>query len=48
MSHDIGEKPGKGTYEDQFGHRVVLDDSSDKLPPCSQCGAGQTTKWSKV
>ncbi len=48
MLHDIGEKPGKGTYLCQFGHTVVLDQDSDALPPCARCGAGQNTKWRKV
>ena len=48
MSHDIGEKPGKGTYQDAYGHQVTLDDDSDALPPCPSCGAGQTTKWTKI
>jgi hypothetical protein len=46
--YDIGEKPGKGTYQDAYGHKVVLDDDTDALPPCSACGAGQYTKWTKV
>jgi len=46
--YDIGEKPGKGTYQDAFGHRVTLDQDSDALPPCPSCGAGQSTKWSRV
>lgn len=48
MSYDIGEKPGKGTYQDAYGHQVTLDDASDVLPPCSKCGPGQNTKWSKI
>jgi hypothetical protein len=48
MAYDIGEKPGKGTYADQFGHTVTLDDATDTLPPCPQCGAGQNTTWSKL
>lgn len=48
MAYDIGEKPGKGTYQDEYGHRVTLDDASDVLPPCGQCGPGQNTKWTKV
>lgn len=38
--YDIGEKPGKGTYVDSYGHRVTLDDDDDALPPCGACGAG--------
>lgn len=48
MSYDIGEKPGKGTYQCQFDHTVVLDQNSDALPPCSSCGSGQHTKWRKI
>jgi hypothetical protein len=48
MSYDIGEKPGKGTYSDAYGHTVTLDDNSDVLPPCGICGAGQVTKWTRV
>ena len=34
-----GEKPGKGTYYcKKCGQKVVLDDNSDKLPPCPKCG----------
>lgn len=33
-----GEKPGKGTYTcTNCGQVVVLDDDSDKLPPCPHC-----------
>jgi len=46
--YDIGEKPGKGTYQDAAGHRVVLDQDSDALPPCGVCGPGQNTTWSRV
>lgn len=46
--YDIGEKPGKGTYMCPRGHTVTLDDASDVLPPCGQCGAGQVTKWTKI
>lgn len=48
MSYDIGEKPGKGTYRDAFGHRVTLDDASDVLPPCPSCGPGQRTRWTRA
>lgn len=48
MAYDIGEKPGKGTYQDGKGHTVTLDDATDTLPPCGICGAGQNTKWTKV
>jgi len=48
VSYDIGEKPGKGTYRDAYGHTVTLDDDSDVLPPCGICGAGQHTRWTKI
>lgn len=34
-----GEKPGKGSYTcANCGQVVVLDDNSDTMPPCPQCG----------
>lgn len=48
MSYDIGEKPGKGTYRDAYGHTVTLDDNDDALPPCAKCGVGQNTKWTRI
>ncbi|MCK4640375.1 MAG: hypothetical protein KAU06_03480 [Candidatus Marinimicrobia bacterium] len=34
-----GENPGKGTYYcKNCGQKVVLDDDSDRLPPCPKCG----------
>jgi hypothetical protein len=48
MAYDIGEKPGKGTYRDEYGHEVTLDDSTDVLPPCNKCGPGQHTRWTRV
>jgi len=33
-----GEKPGKGVYIcKKCGQKVVLDDSTDTLPPCPHC-----------
>ncbi len=33
-----GEKPGAGTYTcDNCGQIVVLDNSTDTLPPCPKC-----------
>jgi predicted RNA-binding Zn-ribbon protein involved in translation (DUF1610 family) len=38
--HSTGEKPGKGRYQCTVcGQIVVLDDSTDTLPPCPKCGA---------
>lgn len=44
--HDVGEKPGAGTYCcTNCGWAVTLDDDSDRLPPCGRCGPGQETKY---
>lgn len=52
MAHDIGEKPGKGTYQCIYSqHTVVLDDDSDRLPPCPSKDCikdNPKTKWIKV
>jgi hypothetical protein len=50
MLHDIGEKPGKGTYRCTSCRTwtVSLDDDSDRLPPCGNCGAGQHVKYEKI
>lgn len=50
--HDIGEKPGKGTYRCIYcGNTVVLDNDDDRLPPCpsNDCTENHpSTKWIKV
>ena len=34
-----GEKPGAGQYTCKVcGRTLTLDDETDKLPPCSDCG----------
>ena len=34
-----GEKPGAGQYTcKECGKTLTLDDETDKLPPCSNCG----------
>jgi hypothetical protein len=44
MTHQIGEKPGKGRYCcTTCNWSVTLDDDDDQLPPCGNCGAGNTT-----
>ena len=44
--HDIGEKPGKGRYCcTNCDWSVVLDDDSDRLPPCGNCQAGEKTRY---
>ncbi len=48
--YDIGEKPGKGRYcctSPSCDWAVTLDNDSDKLPPCGNCGKGQNTKYVK-
>ncbi|WP_088838883.1 rubredoxin-like protein [Listeria sp. ILCC792] len=43
--HTTGEKPGKGTYTcAACGHKVVLDDTTDTLPPCPHCNKTTYTK----
>jgi len=33
-----GEKPGKGVYQcKKCGQPVVLNDTTDTLPPCPKC-----------
>ncbi len=40
-----GEKPGKGTYKClECGQTVILDDASDRLPPCPRC---ESTEFEK-
>ena len=50
MAYNIGEKPGKGTYVcQQCGSwTVTLDDDDDRLPPCGNCGSGQTVTYEKI
>ena len=45
-THNIGEKPGKGRYCcTSCNWSVTLDDDSDRLPPCGNCGKGQNTVY---
>ncbi len=49
-THDIGEKPGKGKYcctTTGCSWSVTLDESTDTLPPCGNCGKGQKTKYQR-
>lgn len=40
-----GEKPGKGTYKcTKCGITVILDDSTDTLPPCPKCNGTDFVK----
>jgi hypothetical protein len=51
MTYDIGEKPGKGTYQCIYSYdTVTLDDADDKLPPCpdNDCSSKKSTKWQKI
>ena len=50
MLYDIGEKPGKGTYQcvSCSSWTVTLDDDNDRLPPCGRCGKGQHVKYRKI
>lgn len=44
--YNIGEKPGKGRYCcTKCNWSATLDDASDRLPPCGNCGAGQDTTY---
>ncbi len=43
--YKTGEKPGCGTYICiNDGQVVVLDDSTDTLPPCPKCSGTDFTK----
>ena len=38
MTYNCGQKPGKGTYVcNNCGEDLVLDDTTDTLPPCAKC-----------
>lgn len=46
IMYNVGEKPGRGRYCcTNCDWKVVLDDASDRLPPCGNCGKGQDTKY---
>jgi hypothetical protein len=48
MVYDIGEQPGIGKYCcTNCNWSVKLDDRTDKLPPCGNCGKGQHTKYNR-
>ena len=45
MTYSTGEKPGKGTYKcTRCGQEVILDDTTDTLPPCLKCNNTKFTK----
>lgn len=40
-----GEKPGKGTYKcTKCGEVIILNDSTDTLPPCPKCHGSNWVK----
>jgi hypothetical protein len=44
--YNVGETPGKGRYCcTNCDWDVTLDDDSDRLPPCGDCGKGQNTNY---
>ena len=50
MIYNVGQKPGKGIYTcttPNCNWTVRLDDDSDRLPPCGNCGKGQNTQYTK-
>ena len=48
MAYNIGEKPGKGRYCcTKCGWSVALDDGDGRLPPCGNCGPGQSTTYTR-
>ena len=43
---NVGTKPGRGKYCcTKCNWSAVLDDDSDRLPPCGNCGRGQNTVY---
>lgn len=43
--YKTGEKPGKGIYQcKNCGQTLVLDDTTDTLPPCPSCDGVLFTK----
>ena len=46
MVYNCGEKPGKGRYKcNSCGEIIVLDDNTDRLPPCPSC---EKCNWGKL
>ena len=38
LTYNCGQKPGKGIYIcNKCGEDLVLDDTTDTLPPCAKC-----------
>ena len=47
--YSIGEKPGVGTYRcTTCNWKVRLNDATDRLPPCGNCGRGQHVRYTKT
>ncbi|MBP2030865.1 DNA-directed RNA polymerase subunit RPC12/RpoP [Methanohalophilus levihalophilus] len=45
MIYHTGDTPGKGTYMCTFCKKeVVLENDTDKLPPCPKCYKTEYTK----
>lgn len=41
-----GEKPGKGKYVcKKCKTEIVLDDDTDRMPPCPKCDGIEFEKW---
>ena len=46
MLFNVGEKPGIGQYCcTACPWSVYLNDATDTLPPCGNCGKGQNTQY---
>ena len=46
--YSVGEQPGVGRYcctSVNCDWSVYLNDSTDRLPPCGNCGKGQQTTY---
>lgn len=49
MTYNIGARPGKGIYRCLgCNWTVVLDEESDRLPPCDRCGRGQRVRYIRI
>ena len=44
-----GERPGKGTYKcSNCGQKIMLDDNSNTLTPCTRCRGNKYEKVEKI
>jgi hypothetical protein len=51
MAFNIGEKPGKGTYQCIYSDDIVsLENDNDELPACPNvdCLIAHETRWKKL